>query len=274
MPELPEVETICRSLAHKLEQRRIVQLDVRLPRLIKWPSAGDFPGFILRRKITNLQRRGKYLLLYLEGNMVLVIHLRMTGRLYYGSAESLPDRFTHVIFQFDNGDKLFYSDTRTLGTLYAMEVNELWRIAGLSCMGPEPLSSEFTLDYFSGIVKKRRSSIKALLLNQKIIGGLGNIYADEALAIASIDPDRSACTLDQDETEWLYQAVNKVITDGISHGGTTFRDYRDGEGRSGSHQHHLRVYGRNGEPCLTCGTPIVRKETAGRGTHFCPQCQK
>ena len=274
MPELPEVETICRSLAHKLEQRRIVQLDVRLPRLIKWPSAGDFPGYILRRKITSLKRRGKYLLLYLEGNMVLVIHLRMTGRLHYGSAESLPDRSTHVIFQFDNGDKLFYSDTRTLGTLYAMEESELWRIAGLSCMGPEPLSSQFTLDYFSGRVKKRRSSIKALLLNQKIIGGLGNIYADEALAIASIDPDRSACTLDLDETERLYQAVNKVITDGISHGGTTFRDYRDGEGRSGSHQHHLRVYGRNGEPCFICGTPIVRKETAGRGTHFCPQCQK
>lgn len=274
MPELPEVETVRRSLEHKVEGRRIVRVEMLLPRLIKWPSAGDFSAYILRRTIKHLDRRGKYLLFRLEGEMTLVVHLRMTGRLYYVQSGEQPDRFTHIIFHLDNGDKLFYADTRTLGTLYAMEESELWRIAGLANMGPEPLSKEFTLEYFTEAIRKRKGRIKALLLNQQIIGGLGNIYVDESLAIAGIDPDRTACTLSSEETERLYAAINQTIADGIAHGGTTFRDYRDGEGRSGSHQHHLLVYGRKGQPCRNCATLIERKESAGRGTHYCPCCQQ
>ena len=273
MPEMPEVETIRRSLADKVEGRHIVKVDIRLPRLIKWPEAADFPGYILRRTITRLERRGKYLVFHLEGGMALVIHLRMTGRLFLSVPDMSPDRFTYVVFHLDNGNQLFYADTRTLGTIYAMEESELGRIAGLISLGPEPLSEEFTCEYFRRITQSRQGRIKALLLNQKLVGGLGNIYVDEALAIAGIDPDRTACSLTTEETETLYNAINQVIAEGIRHGGTTFRDYRDGIGRKGSYQHELFVYGRRGQPCRRCGTAIERKETAGRGTHFCPTCQ-
>ncbi|SMC74669.1 bifunctional DNA-formamidopyrimidine glycosylase/DNA-(apurinic or apyrimidinic site) lyase [Sporomusa malonica] len=274
MPEMPEVETIRRTLTGKVEGRKIIRVEIGLPRLIKWPTAPEFQAIITDRTIVTLGRRGKYLLFYLDNNFVLVVHLRMTGRLYYVKPGTVYDRFTHIIFDLDNGDALLYADTRTLGTLYLLPQEELWRIAGLSSMGPEPLSDEFTLDYFTTMLSKRQAKIKPVLLNQKLIGGLGNIYVDEALAIAGIDPERIANSISDVEAKYLYQAVNQVIADGIAHGGTTFRDYRDGAGQSGSHQHHLNVYGRANEPCHRCGTAIARKEVAGRGTHYCPNCQK
>jgi len=274
MPEMPEVETIRRTLTGKVEGRTIIRVQVGLSRLIKWPTASEFQAIIVGQTITSLGRRGKYLLFYLDNKYVMVVHLRMTGRLYYVTEDIVYDRFTHIIFDLDNGDTLLYADTRTLGTLYLLPQEELWRIAGLSSMGPEPLSDEFTLEYFTGMVNKRQAKIKPVLLNQKLIGGLGNIYVDEALAIAGIDPERPANSINETEARYLYQAVNQVIADGIAHGGTTFRDYRDGAGKSGSHQLHLNVYGRTNEPCHRCGTPISRKEVAGRGTHYCPNCQK
>ncbi len=274
MPEMPEVETIRRTLTGKVEGRKITCIEIGLPRLVKWPTAPEFQAIITDRTIVTLQRRGKYLLFYLDNDYVMVIHLRMTGRLYYVSPGTVYDRFTHIKFTFDNGDLLLYADTRTLGTLYLLPQVELWRISGLASMGPEPLSAEFTLDYLIAMLSKRKATIKSVLLNQHLIGGLGNIYVDEALAIAGIDPGRVANSLNGTEAKYLYQAVNQVIADGIAHGGTTFRDYRDGAGQSGSHQYHLNVYGRTNEPCHRCGTAISRKEVAGRGTHYCPNCQK
>jgi formamidopyrimidine-DNA glycosylase len=274
MPEMPEVETIRRTLASKVEGRKIVRVDIGLPRLVKWPTAPEFKAVLTDRVIIKLIRRGKYLLFHLDNKMVLVIHLRMTGRLCYATTGAAQDRFTHIIFGFDNGDSLLYADTRTLGTLYLMPQEELWRINGLATMGPEPLSEEFTLAYFTDMLSKRQAKIKSVLLNQKLIGGLGNIYVDEALAVACLDPERTASSLTGREAKYLYQAVNQVIADGIAHGGTTFRDYRDGEGQRGSHQKYLRVYGRANEPCQRCGAIIARKEVAGRGTHYCPNCQK
>ncbi|WP_371381624.1 bifunctional DNA-formamidopyrimidine glycosylase/DNA-(apurinic or apyrimidinic site) lyase [Sporomusa aerivorans] len=274
MPEMPEVETIRRNLTDKVEERTITRVDINLARLIKWPTAAEFQAMLTDRKIAKLGRRGKYLLFYLDNQYVLIVHLRMTGRLYYVTPGTAYDKFTHIVFRLDNGDALLYADTRTLGTLYLMPQSELWRIAGLASMGPEPLSEEFTLEYFGDMLGKRQATIKSILLNQKLIGGLGNIYVDEALAIAGIDPERRASTLNATEVKYLYQAVNQVIADGIAHGGTTFRDYRDGRGQSGSHQHHLQVYGRTNQPCQRCGAIIARKEVAGRGTHYCPNCQK
>lgn len=274
MPEMPEVETIRRTLADRVTGRRIKEVTISLTRLIKWPSAAEFQAIITGKKIERLARRGKYLIFHLEDGLVVVVHLRMTGRLYYVTPGQPHDKFTYIIFQLDNGDALIYADTRTLGTLYAMPETELWRITGLASMGPEPLSAEFTSEYLHTMLKGRQATIKAILLNQKLIGGLGNIYVDESLAIAGINPERPASSLEYDEAERLYHAVNKVIADGIAHGGTTFRDYRDGTGKSGSHQHHLLVYGRKEEPCQRCGTPIARKEVAGRGTHYCPNCQR
>lgn len=274
MPEMPEVETICRSLCEKLTGRTISNVDVLLPRLIKWPAPYEFQAVVSKKTIIELKRRGKYLLFYLEDAMIMIVHLRMTGRLQYVTKDMARDKYARIIFCLDNGDALIYADTRTLGTLYALHEEELWRISGLSQLGPEPLSLEFTLDYFSDKIKRRQGKIKALLLDQKVIGGLGNIYVDESLAAAKILPERIASSLNEVETASLYHAINQVITEGIEHGGTTFRDYRDGEGKSGSHQNYLLVYGRKGQPCKTCGTPIEWKEVAGRGTHYCPYCQR
>lgn len=274
MPEMPEVETIRRTLVDKVEGRKIIGVEIDLPRLIKWPLASEFQAVLTNQTIIKLKRRGKYLLFYLSNNLVLVVHLRMTGRLYYVTPGSKRDRFTHIVFNLDNGNVLLYADTRTLGTLYLMAEEELWRIAGLSSMGPEPLSEEFTLQYFSDMLGTRQATIKSVLLNQKLVGGLGNIYVDEALALACVDPERVASSLTVQEVKHLYQAVNQVIADGIAHGGTTFRDYRDGSGQNGNHQHYLNVYGRANQPCHRCGGPIARKQVAGRGTHYCPHCQK
>ena len=201
-------------------------------------------------------------------------HLRMTGRFRYLEPGEELDRFTHLIFHLDNKDRLIYADTRTLGTLYLVPEAEIWRLSGLAELGPEPLSPAFTFEYFQNVLQKRKGKIKSLLLNQQLIGGLGNIYADECLAVAGIAPERPAFSLDQDEIRRLYQAINQVIQEGIEHGGTTLRDYRDSDGKSGSHQRHLVVYGRKNQPCPRCGEMIVRKEIAGRGAHFCPHCQK
>lgn len=274
MPEMPEVETIRRTLAAKVEGRKIVRVDIGLPRLVKWPTAPEFQAILTDKNIIRLARRGKYLLFYLDNAMVLVVHLRMTGRLCYATTNTPKDKFTHIVFVLDNGENLLYADTRTLGTLYLLPESELWRIAGLATMGPEPLSEEFTLTYFTDMLTKRQAKIKSVLLNQKLIGGLGNIYVDEALAIAGLNPERTASSLSAIEARHLYQAINQVIADGIAHGGTTFRDYRNGEGQRGSHQKYLWVYGRANEPCQRCGALIARKEVAGRGTHYCPNCQK
>ncbi|MGI6093525.1 MAG: DNA-formamidopyrimidine glycosylase [Veillonellaceae bacterium] len=274
MPELPEVETIRRSLEGRVVGKRVRFVDVLLPRLIKWPTAEKFQAIITGKKILFLKRRGKYLLFGLEDDLIIVVHLRMTGQLLYSDTDVELDRFARIVFYLENDEILQYADSRTLGTLYAMSSDELWRIAGLSNMGPEPLSADFTLDYLKNGIKKRKGNIKALLLNQQFIGGLGNIYVDECLAIAGIRPERSAASINPEEAARLFCAINQVICDGIEHGGTTFRDYRDGTGQSGSHQFHLYVYGRKSQPCLKCGTPIVKTEVAGRGTHYCPNCQR
>ncbi len=274
MPEMPEVETIRRTLCEKVTGQRISEVEMLLPRLVKWPTPHEFQAIVIHKTITGLDRRGKYLLFYLDDGYCLVVHLRMTGRLYYMLPGAEYDRFTRIVFRFDSGAALLYADSRTLGTLYALPVSELWRIAGLAAMGPEPLSPEFTLDYFRQTLACRKGKIKALLLNQALIGGLGNIYVDESLALAGVNPERPAASLDGEEVAKLYHAVNQVIEQGIRYGGTTFRDYRDGDGASGSNQHHLSVYGRKNEPCKTCGTPIVKTTVAGRGTHYCPACQR
>jgi formamidopyrimidine-DNA glycosylase len=273
MPELPEVETIRRQLAPKVAGCRITAAEIALPRLIKYPDVPRFKREIAGKCIEGLERRGKYLLFRLTGDMTLIVHLRMTGRLFYRSAEVVRDAHTHIVFSLENGFEIRYADLRTLGTIYLVANTELANIKGLHEMGPEPLSESFSISYFQ-LLLNRKTKIKGLLLDQRLIGGLGNIYVDESLALAGIHPERTANSLSQTETLRLYHAINTVIQEGIEHGGTSFRDYVDEEGKAGSHQHHLRVYGRKQEPCDTCGTAIERREVAGRGSYFCPKCQK
>ena len=274
MPEMPEVEIIRRYLDKMVQGQQIMAVDIPLPRMIKWPEPEKFRALVTGQRIESMARRGKYLLMELAGGREVVFHLRMTGRLVYAPSGENHDRHARVIFKLGNGASLVYGDTRTLGTIHGLEPGERWRLKGLAEMGPEPLSDGFSAAYLYSLAQKRKVAIKSFLLNQKYIGGIGNIYADEALFLAGIHPQRPACSLSEAECQKLTAAVNEVIAAGIADGGTTFRDYQNGAGGKGSHQEHLYAYGRKGEPCRTCGTPIERITVGGRGTHFCPRCQK
>ncbi len=274
MPEMPEVETICRYLRDHVVGKTIADVDIRLPRLVKWPSPEDFSSIMVGRTFESMERRAKYLLFHLTGEWVLVIHLRMTGRLFYRDADHAANDSARVVIAFDSGDAMEYSDSRTLGTLYLLKETELSRIYGLSSLGPEPLSEGFTTKYLLEGLAKRKGKIKSVLLDQAFIGGLGNIYVDESLARARVHPERRGNSLSEFEIEQLHEAINYVIEKSICENGTTFRDYRDGAGNKGGFQNELCVYGRKGLPCPICGTPIAKMEVGGRGTHFCPRCQQ
>jgi len=274
MPEMPEVETICRYLRDHVVCKTIADVDIRLPRLVKWPSPEDFSSIMVGRTFESMERRAKYLLFHLTGEWVLVIHLRMTGRLFYRDVDHASSDSARVVIAFDSGDAMEYSDSRTLGTLYLLKETELSRIYGLSSLGPEPLSEGFTTKYLLEGLAKRKGKIKSVLLDQAFIGGLGNIYVDESLARARVHPERRGNSLSEFEIEQLHEAINYVIEKSICENGTTFRDYRDGAGNKGGFQNELCVYGRKGLPCPICGTPIAKTEVGGRGTHFCPRCQQ
>ena len=274
MPEMPEVEIIRRYLDTQVAGKTIMNLDIRLPRMIKWPNVEGFRALVTGRTIKAMNRRGKYLLMELDNDSKVVFHLRMTGRLVYEPTGETSDHHARVIFHLQDGASLVYGDTRTLGTIHGLKPQESGMLKGLAEMGPEPLSAEFTAEYLYKTANQRKVAIKSFLLNQKYIGGIGNIYADEALFLAGIHPLRPANSLTQAECSSLWESVNKVIAAGIADGGTTFRDYQNGEGGKGSHQEHLYVYGRKGEQCRNCGAVIERITVGGRGTHFCPKCQE
>lgn len=273
MPEMPEVEIIRRYLDTVLSGQKIMKIDILLSRQIKWPQPEQYRAMAIGRTIRAMHRRGKYLIMELDNGNELIFHLRMTGRLVFESDGVPQDSYARLLFFLDGGGVLVYGDTRTLGAVYALAPGERWRIHGLDAMGPEPLSAEFTPEYLFQLVQGKKTVIKSLLLNQKYIGGIGNIYDDEALFLAGIHPARRASSLTREECLCLYQAINSVIEAGIRDGGTTFRDYQNGEGGQGSHQEHLWVYNRKGKHCRKCGTLIEKMTLGGRGTHFCPVCQ-
>ena len=274
MPEMPEVEIIRRYLDKMVQGQQIMSVDIVLPRMIKWPEPEKFRSLVTGQRIESMARRGKYLLIELTGGREVVFHLRMTGRLVYEPEGVNHDSHARVIFKLGNGASLVYGDTRTLGTIHGLQAGERWRLKGLSEMGPEPLSDDFTAEYLQGVAQKRKGAIKSFLLNQKYISGIGNIYADEALFLAHVHPRRQAGSLSHEECRSLWASVNQVIEAGIRDGGTTFRDYRNGAGGKGNHQDHLYVYHRQGEPCRQCGVLIEYAKVGGRGTHYCPLCQR
>lgn len=271
MPEMPEVETIRRYLDKKLIGKIIKNVDVLLSRQIQNVSTEQFIEKITGSEITKVDRAGKYLIIRLNNKLNIIFHLRMTGRLVYSESGENTDKYARIVFELAGGAKLIYGDTRTLGVIYLLP-NEK-DLKGIASMGAEPLSAEFTLEYLKNILKGRKSRIKTILLNQKCISGIGNIYADEALFLAKINPFTLARDIDENGVIRLFNAINKVISDGIADGGTTFRDYQNGEGKTGHHQDNLFVYAREGKPCKICQEKITKTFLGGRGTHFCTNCQ-
>lgn len=273
MPELPEVETVKRTLQEKIVGKVVKGARVFLPKMIKHPPAEEFPGAITGREILGLDRRGKYLLVRLTGQFVMVVHLRMTGRLTYTAPDVPLAKHTHVIFELDDGHELRFQDQRQFGTIYLMPEKELNRISGLRQLGPEPLAVEFTAGQLGDMLAGRKRKVKEVLLDQTFLAGIGNIYADEILFVAGIHPERPADQLLEQEVQRLYEAIRSVLQEGINHRGTTVRDYVDGSGQQGDYQHRLRVYSRKGEPCPRCGQPVIRIKVGGRSSYLCRCCQ-
>jgi formamidopyrimidine-DNA glycosylase len=261
VPELPEVETVVRSIA-PLVGRRIVSAEFRCLRVLRGGDPDEMTRRLAGRRVRAIHRFGKFILIELDRGY-LMVHLGMTGRLLLGGE---PGKHTHAILTFDRG-ALLYDDSRQFGRLqFFSEVPE--RIARL---GPEPLEVEF--DEFHRRMRGRQTSIKALLLNQDFVRGIGNIYADESLFRARIHPKAVAGRLRRDRARRLYDAVREVLSEAIEAGGSSISDYVDAEGRKGWFQINHRVYGRAGEPCTACGKPIRRIVVAQRSSHFCSQCQ-
>ncbi|MBC9783677.1 DNA-formamidopyrimidine glycosylase [Heliobacterium chlorum] len=272
MPELPEVETVRRSLASRVLNRTIVKVDVRLPKMVTSPAGRPFADALTGRPIVELGRRGKYLLIHLDQEETLVIHLRMTGRLVHCQSNTPEPAHTHVVFALDDQSLLRYTDVRQFGTLAIMDRSNALSSPGRAALGPEPL--EISYEHFCQALGARKTKLKPLLLDQRFLAGLGNIYADEALARSGLHPDRNANSLDDEEGRRLYESIQAVLQEGIDAKGTSFRDYVDGEGKKGEFQEKLWAYGREGEPCRRCGTAVVREKRGGRSTHFCPFCQR
>jgi formamidopyrimidine-DNA glycosylase len=274
MPELPEVETVRRSLLPSLVGRTITGVEMRdFPGVIGQLEPETFAGLVSGRQITDIRRRGKYLLIDLDDESGLIVHLRMTGNLTVLPAGHEPVRFEHIALLLDDGRSLRFSDQRKFGRIeYRSPEN---RDPLKSKLGPEPLEREFTADYLGGKLKGRTASIKALILDQRIIAGVGNIYADEALFRSRIHPLTPGGELTREQISSVVRSIKAVLRSGIEHRGTTFSSYRDANGEAGGNQFQLRVYGRGrrGEPCPRCGRPLVTLVAGGRTSHVCPHCQ-
>lgn len=269
MPELPEVEVIAQGLQRLIGQSIIQEVEVLWPRSVARPEVPAFIQGLAGRQVLDVRRRGKFILFGLDDGRCLLAHLRMTGGFCVFPRTTPPHAYVRVIFHLADGRDLWYVDIRKFGRLYLVDSPD----EVLHELGIEPLSAEFTADRLADILRRRKGAIKPLLLDQRLIAGVGNIYADEALFRAGIHPLRRAAGLSMEEVRGLHAAIREVLQEAIDHRGTTLRNYRDADGETGQNQFRLNVYRRQGEPCRRCGTPIERIVVGQRGTHFCPLCQ-
>jgi formamidopyrimidine-DNA glycosylase len=272
MPELPEVETLRRQLDEELPGTRIAGCDVLLPRLVTYPSPRAYRRGLKDRVIAGMRRRGKYLIFELEGQHDLVVHLGMTGSLMLTAPEKPRPRHTHLVFHLENGRDLLYVDPRTFGETALLSKGDYRPLRGLHTMGPEPLDDDFTPARMASLLKGR-CTVKSALLNQSKVAGIGNIYADEMLHKAGINPLHRLDELDAEDKKRLHRAMREVLTEAIHRGGSSVSDYVDLKGEKGSFQHIHRVYRREGECCLSCGNSICKTRIAGRSSYYCPGCQ-
>jgi len=271
MPELPEVETIVRGLRAKLPNLQLDRIEVRLPKCIQ-SSVSSFTDCLKGRKILDVQRRGKNIIICLSRGAALLVHLRMTGRLRFVPADSPREKHTHVIFSFKNHPgQLRFVDSRQFGRLLLEKKGPKGELDSLAGLGPEPF--EISPREFINRVRSKHRAIKPLLLDQRFLAGVGNIYADEALHRARIHPRRLSGSLGEKTLLRLLHVLRFILGEAIRAGGTSVRTYVDANGSVGKFQNRLRVYGREGQPCRTCGKSIVRERVGGRSSFYCPRCQ-
>src|SRR3954454_17168306 len=273
MPELPEVESVRRRIAPVLEGRRFEHVEISDPRLVRPYEPAEVAAELTGERVESVDRRGKYLIDRFESGRALLIHLRMTGSLgHYERGTDGEEPHRRAVVRLDNGSDVTYRDVRRFGTRLLLEAGELEPYLDKK-VGEEPLDALFTAARLGAKLERRRAPIKAALLDQRTLAGMGNIYVDEALWRARIHPLRPAETIDRNELRRLHGAIKKSLEIGIARQGSTLRDYRRPDGDQVTMQHEFKVYGRGGEPCDRCGTPIAKSRVGGRGTWVCPPCQ-
>jgi formamidopyrimidine-DNA glycosylase len=293
MPELPEVETIRRDLEERLPGKKIKEVEIHKERMVKGISPQQLAKELAGKEVKHLRREGKIVIIELKEEKYLLIHLKMTGQLIYEDKKEtvagghsreeetleeavggeLPNKYTHVIFEFQDGGCLYFNDLRQFGYIKLIEAKELEKIR--EDQGVDPLAEEFDAEYLADVLKKRSTEIKKVLMDQKVIAGIGNIYADEILFDAGVRPDRSASNVSDQEIEEIVDSAKKILKKAIEYRGTTFSNYTDGKGNKGNFSSKLRVYGREeGEECYKCGGTIRAIKINNRGTKYCEECQK
>lgn len=274
MPELPEVETVRRTLLDLVEGKEIKSVEVRWGKIIQKPDdVEEFKSLLQGEIIENIDRRGKFLLFELT-NYTLVSHLRMEGKYTVAQIGDEMDKHVHVIFYFTDGTELRYRDVRKFGTMHLFEKGQALHHLPLSKLGPEPWNELFSVEYLKSKLANKNRKVKVALLDQELVVGLGNIYVDEVLFRAGVNPERIANSLTDDEIEKIYFETKKTLEEAIDKGGSTIRSYVNSQGKIGEFQETLFVYGRKGQSCVNCSEIIKKIVVGGRGTHFCPKCQK
>lgn len=274
MPELPEVESVRRQLEPVLVGQRFEEVRIDDPRLVRPYEPAEVAAELEGERVAAVERRGKYLVVRFESGRVLLIHLRMTGSLLCAPGESLPnDPHRRAVVKLEDGSDVAYRDVRRFGTWLLLEPGEAEPYLAAR-VGDEPLDTLFTAARLGERLAGRRTSLKAALLDQRTLAGMGNIYVDEALWRARLNPLRPAAGLDRRELRRLHRGIRSALEAGLARQGSTLRDYRLPDGSGGAMQDEFRVYGRRDEPCDRCGTPIARTQVAGRTTWFCPTCQR
>ena len=271
MPELPEVETVKETLKKVLIGRKICKVKVYYPRIIANTQICDFEKNLMNQTIHDLQRRGKFLLFELD-NYFLLSHLRMEGKYLFRKEEEPILKHEHVVFDLDKDEQLRYQDTRKFGKMYLFEKEEVWKKKPLKELGKEPWDPKLTPDYLKDIFKNKKIPIKTALLDQSIIAGIGNIYADEILFLSQLNPFSRCCDLQKQDFKKIIQNTQEILKKAIVKGGTTIHSFESSEGVHGRFQQELFVHGM--EVCKECKTDILKVFIGGRGTYYCPKCQK
>ncbi len=274
MPELPEVQTVVDQLRVRLDGSRFIPGGTFLwSGAAGYPDADELIARVTGRKVASVRRRAKYILIDLHDDVLFVVHLRMTGNLHFAAPGDPAHRYLRARFPLDTGEELRFADMRKFGRLYIGSLAELDTAIPLARLGPEPLDDRFTAGVLGERLAGRRGAIKSALLDQGVLAGLGNIYADEALFRAAISPLRPAGSLSAGELEALHAGICAALREALANRGTSFRDYLSLSGEPGDNEPYLLVFRRAGHPCARCGQPLTRIVVGGRGTHYCPNCQ-
>ena len=274
MPELPEVETIKRILEGQLKNQKICSVEIKNPQIIAHPSENEFIKLLTGRKINSMGRRGKFLIINLENNDRIILHLRMTGQLLVAPKNYEVEKHTHLIAKLSGGNEVRYIDVRRFGRFWYLMKNEKDDFTGIAKLGAEPCDKNLTAEYLKEKLSHKKKTIKELLLDQSIVAGIGNIYSDEILFAAKIFPGKSGLNLCDEDYEKLSQKIPEIIKWGIEANKMSAEEYFSGKGKDYRNMPLLKIYGREGKACINCGTAIEKVTLGGRSSCFCPECQK